>query len=265
MKPYVAACVQAATVAFNTERTLEKVRDFASDAARVKAKTVLFPEAFIGGYPRGASFGAVLGSRTPEGREQFLMYHSAAIDVPGPVVSELASIAKQNEMQLSVGVIERDRGTLYCTVLFFDSHGHYLGKHRKLMPTAMERLIWGFGDGSTLPVYDTEVGRIGAVICWENYMPLMRAAMYGQDIQVYMGSHRRSSPDLGNVDATHRCRGALFRAFNKPICKGAATSPLTMPRICRTTPRRLCVVAEPALLIHLAICSQDRFGIKKAL
>jgi nitrilase len=82
-------------------------------------------------------------------------------------------------------VIEREGGTLYCTVLFFDQTGTLLGKHRKLMPTAMERIIWGTGDGSTLPVFQTDVGRVGAVICWENYMPLLRAAMYGKNIQIY--------------------------------------------------------------------------------
>lgn len=209
MAPYIAACVQAATASFDVDLTIQKLRDFTADAARANAKTVLFPEAFIGGYPRGASFGAVMGSRTPEGREQFGMYHAAAIDVPGPIVSELASIAKQNAMQLTVGVIERDVGTLYCTVLFFDSSGQYLGKHRKLMPTAMERLIWGFGDGSTLPVYETEVGRIGSVICWENYMPLLRTAMYAQRIQVYMAPTADPRPiwvtSMQHIGAEGRC------------------------------------------------------------
>jgi nitrilase len=88
-------------------------------------------------------------------------------------------------VHLVIGVIERDIGTLYCTILFFASDGAFLGKHRKLMPTAMERLIWGFGDGSTLPVYDTPLGKLGAVICWENYMPLLRMAMYAKGIQLY--------------------------------------------------------------------------------
>ncbi|OWW18306.1 hypothetical protein AYR66_01650 [Noviherbaspirillum denitrificans] len=86
---------------------------------------------------------------------------------------------------LVVGVIERGGGTLYCCVLFFDADGNCLGKHRKLMPTGAERLIWGFGDGSTLPVFDSPLGRIGAVICWENYMPLLRMAMYAKGIQIY--------------------------------------------------------------------------------
>lgn len=209
MTPYVAACVQAATVGFDTERTLVKLRDLTADAVRANARTVLFPEAFIGGYPRGASFGAVLGSRTPEGREQFGMYHAAAIDVPGPAVIELCAIAKSNNVQLSVGVIERDGGTLYCTVLFIDSSGRFLGKHRKLMPTAMERLIWGFGDGSTLPVFETDVGRVGAVICWENYMPLMRSAMYAQRIQLYMAPTADPRPiwvtSMQHIAAEGRC------------------------------------------------------------
>jgi nitrilase len=105
--------------------------------------------------------------------------------VPGPAVDTLGEIARQSRAHLVIGVIERDGGTLYCTVLFFAPDGRLMGKHRKLMPTGSERLVWGFGDGSTMPVYDTPVGRLGAVICWENYMPMMRAAMYAQRIQVY--------------------------------------------------------------------------------
>lgn len=185
IRPYTAACVQAAPVAFDLERTLEKTSDLASDAAKAGAKVVLFPEAFISAYPRGSNFGSVIGARSGEGRELFRIYHASSIDVPGPGVDALSKIAKQSGVYLVMGVIERDGGTLYCTVLFFAPDGRYLGKHRKLMPTGSERLVWGFGDGSTLPVYDTAIGRLGAVICWENYMPMMRAAMYAQRIQIY--------------------------------------------------------------------------------
>ena len=183
--PYVAACVQAAPIAFDVGKTLEKVRDLTADAARQGARLVLFPEAFISAYPRGARFGAVVGHRSIEGREQFRRYHGSSIDVPGPAVDALASIAKSNQIYLVIGVIERDGGTLHCSVLSFDDQGRYLGKHRKLMPTGSERLVWGFGDGSTLPVFDTPLGRLGSVICWENYMPMLRTAMYAQRIQVY--------------------------------------------------------------------------------
>lgn len=180
-----AAVVQAAPVPFQREKSLEKVRALAGEAAQRRAKLVLFPEAFVSAYPKGLDFGARVGSRTPEGREDFRRYFDSAVDVPGPDVDFLAEVARENALYLVVGVIERDGGTLYCTVLFFSPEGAYLGKHRKLMPTAMERLVWGFGDGSTLPVFDTPIGKIGAVICWENYMPLLRTAMYAKGIELY--------------------------------------------------------------------------------
>ena len=180
-----AAVVQAAPVAFDRERTLEKVASLTTEAADRGAQLVVFPEAFVSAYPRGLSFGAVVGDRTREGREQYRRYWESAVDVPGPAVETLAGIAAKSKIYLVIGVIERDGGTLYCTVLFFAADGRYLGKHRKLMPTASERLIWGFGDGSTLPVFDTPFGRLGAVICWENYMPLLRTAMYAKGIQLY--------------------------------------------------------------------------------
>ncbi len=180
-----AAVVQAAPIAFDRERTIGKVRTLTADAASQGAQLVVFPEAFVSAYPRGLTFGAVVGDRTPEGREQYRCYWESSVDIPGPAMEELANIAAQNHVYLVIGVIERDGGTLYCTVVFFAPDGTYLGKHRKLMPTASERLIWGFGDGSTLPVFDTPIGRLGAVICWENYMPLLRMAMYAKGIQLY--------------------------------------------------------------------------------
>jgi nitrilase len=179
------AVVQAAPVAFDVERTLQKLGDLTADAARRGAHLALFPEAFVAGYPRGLDFGAVVGSRTAEGREQFRRHWESAIDVPGPHVDRMAGLARANREHLVVGVVERSGGTLYCTVVFLGSDGRYLGKHRKLMPTASERLVWGFGDGSTLTVADTDIGRIGAVICWENYMPLLRAAMYAKGVEIY--------------------------------------------------------------------------------
>jgi len=180
-----AAVVQAAPVPYDVDATLAKARDLLADAAGQGAQLVVFPEAFLTGYPRGLSFGATIGNRTPEGRDQFRAYWESAVDVPGPIVDRLGEMASEFGTHLVIGVIERDGGTLYCTVLFFDDSGHYLGKHRKLMPTGSERLVWGFGDGSTLNVFDTKLGRLGAVICWENYMPLLRAAMYAQGVQLY--------------------------------------------------------------------------------
>lgn len=185
MSVFTAAVVQAAPVAFDTARTLEKLRALAADAARRGAKLAVFPEAFVPAYPKGLDFGARVGMRSAKGRDDFRRYFDAAIDVPGPATEAIGKAAAENRLHLVVGVIERGGGTLYCTVLFFAPDGRLLGKHRKLMPTAMERLVWGFGDGSTLPVFDTPLGKLGAVICWENYMPLLRTAMYAKGIEIW--------------------------------------------------------------------------------
>jgi len=180
-----AAVVQASPVFLDADATLGKVRRLSADAAGLGARIVVFPEAFVCGYPKGLDFGARVGSRTEEGREWFRRYFESAVDVPGPATEFLGETARQNQIYLVVGVIERDGGTLYCTVLFFAPDGAFLGKHRKLMPTAAERLIWGFGDGSTMPVIATPWAKLGAVICWENYMPLLRTAMYAKGVGIY--------------------------------------------------------------------------------
>ena len=180
-----AAVVQDHPVLFDKIATVERVGDLVVRAAAEKAQVVLLPEAFMGGYPKGLDFGARLGLRLPRGREEFGRYFESAIDVPGPECEELARIAREASVLLVIGVIEREGGTLYCTVLHFAPDGSLLGKRRKLMPTAMERLIWGRGDGSTLEVFETPFGRLGSVICWENYMPLLRTHMYAQGIELY--------------------------------------------------------------------------------
>jgi nitrilase len=185
MERFKVAVVQASPVVFDRELTLQKVHALSGEAAGKGARLVLFPEAFVAAYPRGLDFGAVIGSRTEKGRDDFQRYWESSVDVPGPAVDALSKTARTHRVYLVIGVIERDGGTLYCTVLFFAADGNYLGKHRKIMPTASERLVWGFGDGSTMPVFETALGRLGAVICWENYLPLMRASMYAKGIQLY--------------------------------------------------------------------------------
>jgi nitrilase len=183
MKFVKVAVVQAGGILFDAEAAIAKAERLLAEASG--AELVVFPEAFIGGYPKGQDFGARVGARTPEGRKTFRRYYDGAIDVPGPATARLGEAARAASAWVVIGVIERDQGTLYCTTLFLAPDGRLAGKHRKLMPTAMERLIWGFGDGSTLPVIDAGFGKIGAVICWENYMPLLRTAMYRKGIQFY--------------------------------------------------------------------------------
>jgi nitrilase len=180
-----AAVVQAASVPFDTAKSVEKAVRLMGDAAREGAELIVFPEAFIGGYPKGLTFGAVVGARDAAGRDEFRRYLEGAITVPGPETDQLGEAAAAHHCYVVLGVIEREGGTCYCTALFFGPDGRLLGKHRKLMPTAMERLIWGFGDGSTLTVIDSPFGRIGSVICWENYMPLLRTAMYAKGVALY--------------------------------------------------------------------------------
>ena len=179
------AVVQAAPVLFDARGSLEKLADLTSDAAGQRARLVVFPEAFIAGYPKGHDFGVSVGVRTPEGRDAFRRLFDAAVEVPGAATEALGAVARGHAVHLVVGVVERDGGTLYCTALIFGPDGTLLGKHRKLVPTAMERVIWGCGDGSTLPAVATDLGTIGAVICWENYMPLLRAAMYAKGVELY--------------------------------------------------------------------------------
>lgn len=169
------------------------------------AQLAVFPEAFIGGYPTKSSFGVVVGSRTPEGRDEYVRYHSAAIEIPSPAISELERISKELEVFLVVGVIERDQGTLYCTAVFIDPQAGYVAKHRKLVPTAMERVIWGQGDATTLPVVEASFktsdssvhpkAKISATICWENYMPLLRTFYYSKGTQIYCAPTVDARPD----------------------------------------------------------------------
>ena len=179
------AVVQATSVPFDSEACVEKAVRLVGEAAATGARVVVFPEAFIGGYPKGLRYGLVVGARDATGREEFRLYLEAAIEVPGAQSRRLGEAAAANGCYIVIGIIERDAGTCYCSVLFFAPNGQLLGKHRKVMPTAMERMIWGFGDGSTLTVVDSPHGRIGSVICWENYMPMLRMAMYSKNVELY--------------------------------------------------------------------------------
>lgn len=180
-----AAVVQAAAPLFDKAGAINRACELIREAVSAHgAEIIVLPEGFIGGYPEGLDFDITVGSRTPEGREVFRRYHEAAIEVPGPEVDELAALTRELGCNVVIGAIERQGGTLYCVALFLGPSG-YLGLHRKLVPTAAERYLWGQGDGSTLLTVDTESARIGSAICWENYMPLFRTAMYSKGVDVW--------------------------------------------------------------------------------
>ncbi len=165
--------------------TLDQILSFAQQIKEAEADLVVLPEAILGGYPKGEIFGTRLGFRLPEGRAAFAQYYANAIDVPGAETEMLAEFSRQTNASIVIGVIERGGSTLYCTALFFTPGEGLVAKHRKLMPTGTERLIWGQGDGSTLPVVQTGAGRVASAICWENHMPQLRTAMYAKGLDIW--------------------------------------------------------------------------------
>jgi nitrilase len=179
------AVAQTGSVLFNTQATLLRVEGLCRRASSGGARLVVFPEALLGGYPKSLTFGATVGNRTPEGRDLFLRYAKAAIGCPGAETDLLASWSRELNLHIVIGVLERSGGTLYCSSLLFSPDGGLVSKHRKLVPTASERLLWGRGDGSSMQVSETEIGRIGMAICWENYMPLYRQHLYQQGVQLW--------------------------------------------------------------------------------
>jgi nitrilase len=212
MSPFLASVIQAAPVFFDKEKTLQKARDLIREAARQNPKVILFPEVYIPGYPRGLIFGTSVGGRTPEGRELFLRYWENSIEVPGKETDQLAQWAKEAGAYVIMGVTEKDKisDTLYCTLLYFSPEGRLIHRHRKIKPTAAERIIWGEGDGSDLNVLDTPLGRIGGLICWENYMPLARVALYQQGIEIYVAP-TADCRDSWQATLTHiACEGRCF-------------------------------------------------------
>ncbi|MCT4508496.1 MAG: carbon-nitrogen hydrolase family protein [Tepidibacter sp.] len=190
IKSVKVAVVQASPVIMDINATVEKTLNLIKEAGKKGAHIVVFPESFIPAYPRGLTFGFVVGSRTMDGRKDWQRYYENSVPVPSNITDVLGKSAQEAGIYLSIGVTERDgeglNHTLYCTNLFFGPDGKLLGKHRKLKPTGTERSIWGEGDASTLTVLDTPYGKLGSLICWENYMPLARVAMYSKGVTIYI-------------------------------------------------------------------------------
>jgi nitrilase len=177
------AAVQAAPVFLDLEGSLRKALGLIEKAAAEDAQLVVFPEAFLPAWP--AWVDEVLPGEDEAWHVRLL---EQSVVVPGPVTERLGEAAQQSGVHLVMGVNEREEhgGTVYNTLVYLGPDGSLLGKHRKLMPTHAERLVWGMGDGSDLKVHETAVGRIGGLICWENYMPLARFAMYAQGVDIWV-------------------------------------------------------------------------------
>lgn len=218
------AVVQAASVMMDLNGSIEKARELITEAHRQGAQVIVFPEAFLSGYPRGMSFGAVVGNRDYGGRRDWGRYWRSAVSLEDGSLDTLAATIAKTQTYVVMGVIERadhgEHATLYGATLYFGPDGRVLAKHRKLKPTGSERLIWGEGDGSTLSVVDSPYGRLGGLICWENYMPLARMAMYAKGVDLYIAP-TADARDSWQATLQHiACEGRVFvLACNQYVTK----------------------------------------------
>ncbi|HYA50148.1 MAG TPA: carbon-nitrogen hydrolase family protein, partial [Streptosporangiaceae bacterium] len=227
MEPVKVAAVQAAPVLLDRDETIGKVVALAEKAAAEGARLVAFPEAFVPGYPDW------VWRTRPWDSEATALYarlFDQAVTVGSPATDVLAETAGRLQIWLSVGVDERDEAdsTIYNTLLHFAPDGSLAGRHRKLMPTGGERLVWGMGDGSTLKVIDTGFGRLGGLICWENYMPLARTALYAQGIDVYLAPTWDNS-DVWVPTLRHIAKEGRTYVIGVTSCIRAADLPADLP------------------------------------
>ncbi|CAL5334460.1 unnamed protein product [Camellia sinensis] len=188
---------------------MNKAERLIAGAAAYGSQLVVFPEAFVGGYPREVLFDAMSETQSTDGNNEIQKYHASAIDAPGPEVDRLAEIAGKYKVHLVIGVVERVRSSLFSAVLFFDSLGRYLGKHRKLMLMASECTVWCAGAKSSPPVYDRMVGRIGGLICWDNRMPLLRTELHAKGIEIYCAP---------TAEAMEACRASMTHIALEGSC-----------------------------------------------
>lgn len=179
------AAVQAAPRVFNRAETLVRFQHWLGEARSAGADLVVFPETFLGGYPKGVDFGARVGLRQPEGRDLFRLYFENAFARDSEAFTTVCKLVADAGINAVIGLVEPVGDTLHCAAATLNRQGDIVGWRRKLQPTAMERIIWGMGDGSTMKVAETDIGRISATICWENYMTLLRAHMFQQRTQIY--------------------------------------------------------------------------------
>jgi nitrilase len=190
-EPVTVACAQLEPVVFDRDATIEKLAAGAAQIAAKGARLAVFPEAFVPAYPSSTWAKALAGWAEEGAKEAFALLARESVEIPGAAERRLGEIARENELWLVTGVTERDParpGTLYNTLLYHGPDGELALKHRKLVPTNHERLIWGPGDGGGLETVQTPLGRIGGLICWENYMPLARFALYECGVELYIAS-----------------------------------------------------------------------------
>src|ERR671922_2851132 len=179
------ACVQAESVFFDRAATIDKLDALAAEIADNGARLALFPEAFIPVYP-SSRWARHLAGWDGDARPLYARLARESLTIPGPDSDHLAEIARTRGLWLAVGANELERGTIYNSLLVYSPAGELALRHRKLMPTNHERLVWGLGDGKGLETIQTGLGRVGGLICWENLMPLARFALYESGVEIYL-------------------------------------------------------------------------------
>jgi nitrilase len=188
--------IQATPALFDLEKTVAKVIEWIEKGAKEGCELLLFPESFIPCYPRGLDFDAKVGRRTDKSRDLWLAYWNNSLETSSKYITEIGEAIKKANLFVALGVTEKENkgGSLHCSLLYFDKRGQLIGKHRKLKPTGLERYLWAESDGSTLVSFDTKIGKIGGLICWENYMPLARMSMYQQGVEIYLAPTADARP-----------------------------------------------------------------------
>ncbi|HEU4450016.1 MAG TPA: carbon-nitrogen hydrolase family protein [Gaiellaceae bacterium] len=190
-RPVTVACAQIEPVVLDREATLDRLAERTAEAAGAGAELVVFPEAFLPAYPSSVWAKFLAGWADPRAKAAFARLAAESVAIPGPAADRLGDVARANAVWLVTGVTEVDPdrpGTLYNTLLYHDPEGALALHHRKLVPTNHERLVWGQGDGRGLRAIETGLGRLGGLICWENYMPLARFSLYESGVEMYVAS-----------------------------------------------------------------------------
>ena len=183
-EPVTVACAQVEPVVFDLDATIDRIDQVAAEAAGKGAKLVLFPEAYIPAYPSNRWARYLAAGQDATG--VYAKLARSSVEIPGPASERLGAIARDHGLWLAVGANELDRGTIYNALLLYGPDGVLALHHRKLVPTNHERLVWGQGDGNGLRAVETDVGRVGGLICWENLMPLARFSLYESGIEIYL-------------------------------------------------------------------------------
>jgi nitrilase len=212
------ACVHVEPAILDRAATLDRVAERTAEAAAAGATLVVFPETFVPAYPSSAWAKALAGWGDPGAKEAFALLHRESLELPSPDADRLAATAREHGVWLVIGVNEHDRerpGTLYNSLLYYSPEGELALHHRKLVPTNHERLVWGQGDGRGLRAIETPLGRLGGLICWENYMPLARFSLYESGVEIYIAS---TADDGDSWQATLRHIALESRSFVVAPC-----------------------------------------------